>query len=108
MRTFKAPPETLERPAAELDQWVRACRGGAPSDASFTSVAPFAETILLGNIALRVPKKLHWMADEGRFADAREHLTKAGYRDLSRFDDDPYFAEMRAHPDYRELFERKR
>jgi predicted dehydrogenase len=72
MQMFKAPPETLERPAEELDQWVRACRGGAPSDASFTAVAPFAETILLGNIALRVPKKLHWKADEGHFVDAPE------------------------------------
>jgi hypothetical protein len=72
MQMFKAPPETLERPAEELDQWVRACRGGAPSDASFTAVAPFAETILLGNIALRVPKKLRWKADEGHFVDAPE------------------------------------
>ena len=72
MEMFKAPPQTLERPIEELDQWVRACRGGDPSDASFTAVAPFAETILLGNIALRVPKKLHWKADEGHFVDAPE------------------------------------
>lgn len=72
MEMFKPPPETLPRPAEELDQWVRACRGGAPSDASFTAVAPFAETILLGNIALRVPKKLRWSADEGHFVDAPE------------------------------------
>jgi len=72
MEMFKAPPETLPRPAEELDQWVRACRGGAPSDASFTAVAPFAETILLGNIALRVPKKLRWDVDKGHFVDAPE------------------------------------
>ncbi len=57
MEMFKPPPETLPRPAEELDQWVRACRGGAPSDASFTAVAPFAEAILLGNIALRVAEE---------------------------------------------------
>jgi predicted dehydrogenase len=72
MDMFKAPPERLERPVEELEQWIRACRCGPPSDASFTAVAPFAETILLGNVALRVPKKLHWKADEGRFADAPE------------------------------------
>jgi hypothetical protein len=72
MEMFKAPPQTLPRPAEELDQWVRACHGGEPSDASFTAVAPFAESILLGNIALRVPKKLHWNAEEGRFRDAPE------------------------------------
>jgi predicted dehydrogenase len=72
MQTFKAPPESLDRPAPELDQWVRACRGGPPSDASFTAAAPFAETILLGNIALRVPKKLRWDAQKGEFVDAPE------------------------------------
>ena len=82
MDMFKAPPETLPRPAEELDQWVRACRGEAPSDASFPNVEPFAETILLGNIALRVPKKLHWDAEKGRFADAPEAdgLTTREYR----------------------------
>jgi hypothetical protein len=35
-------------------------------------VAPFAETILLGNIALRVPKKLRWNAEGGHFVDAPE------------------------------------
>jgi predicted dehydrogenase len=72
MEMFKAPPQTLPRPDGELDQWIRACRGVAPSDASFTSVAPFAETILLGNIALRVPKKLRWNAEKGHFVDAPE------------------------------------
>jgi hypothetical protein len=72
MDLFKPPPETLPRPAEELDQWIRACHGESPSDASFTSVEPFAETILLGNIALRVPKKLRWNAEEGRFIDAPE------------------------------------
>jgi hypothetical protein len=72
MEMFKAPPPTLPRPEEELEQWIRACRGGAPSDASFTAVAPFAEAILLGNIALRVPKKLYWDADKGQFRDAPE------------------------------------
>ena len=72
MEMFRPPPQTLPRPAEELDQWVRVCRGGAPSDASFTAVSPFAEAMLLGNIALRIPKKLHWNADEGRFRDAPE------------------------------------
>ena len=82
MEMFKAPPETLPRPNGELDQWVRACRGGAPSDASFPNVEPFAETILLGNIALRVPKKLYWDAGKSEFVDAPEAdaLTTREYR----------------------------
>jgi predicted dehydrogenase len=83
MDMFKAPPQTLPRPAEELDQWVRACRGEAPSDASFTSVSPFAEAILIGNIALRVPGKLRWDAEAGRFVDspAADALTTRQYRE---------------------------
>lgn len=65
-REFQPPPQTLAQPVDELDQFVRACRGGAEPAASFEKAYPFAETILLGTIALRVNKKLHW--DAARFA----------------------------------------
>jgi len=72
MGSFAPPPERLPRPRPELDQWVGACRGEAESDASFTRVARVGETILLGNIALRVPRKLRWNAEAGRFAGDAE------------------------------------
>ena len=72
MQAFQPPPQTLPRPAEELEQWVRACRGTAPSDASFESVAAISETILLGTIAVRVEKKLRWDAANTRFVDAPE------------------------------------
>jgi hypothetical protein len=72
MERFSPPARTLARPLEELEQWVRACRGIAPSDASFTSVAAISETILIGTIALRVEKKLRWDAADGRFQDAPE------------------------------------
>lgn len=72
MQAFRPPPRTLPRPIGELDQWLRACRGLGASDASFEGVAAISETILLGNIALRVDKKLRWDAASGRFANAPE------------------------------------
>ncbi len=72
MDMFKPPPETLPRPLRELDQWARACRGVAPSDASFPNVAPVGEAVLLGNIALRIPRKLNWNAEAGNFVDDAE------------------------------------
>ncbi len=72
MERFSPPPRTLARPLDELSQWVRACRGVAPSDASFPSVSAISETILIGTIALRVPKKLRWDAASGRFVGAPE------------------------------------
>jgi predicted dehydrogenase len=72
MARFAPPPRTLPRPAEELEQWIRACRGGGPSDASFENVAAISETILLGTIAVRVDRKLRWDAARGRFLDAPE------------------------------------
>jgi len=83
MKQFRPPAPTLPRPAEELEQWIRACRGGPASDASFASVAPFAEAILLGTIALRVDGRLRWDAAAGRFdsAPANALMTRAAYRE---------------------------
>jgi predicted dehydrogenase len=83
MEAFKEPPETLPRPIDEFEQWIRACKGGQPSDAAFDKVAPFAEAICLGNVALRVPGKLTWNASRGEFADSAEangFLGRRAYR----------------------------
>jgi len=72
MDKFQPPPKTLPRPIGELEQWIRACRGVQPSDASFPNVAGISETILLGTIAARVDKKLRWDAANARFIDAPE------------------------------------
>ncbi len=83
MQGWERPTQTLRRPIPELDQWVRACRGTAPSDASFENVAGITETILLGTIALRVDKKLRWDATSARFVNAAEAdaLMMRRYRD---------------------------
>lgn len=72
------PPPTLPRPIEELDQFVRACRGGPASDASFEAAYPFAETILLGTIAVRVPGRLQWDTAAGRFPNSREASALTG------------------------------
>ncbi len=72
MRDFRPPPASLPRPASELDQFVRGCRGEAPSAACFEKAFPFAETILLGTIALRIDKKLHWDAAKMEFTNSAE------------------------------------
>ena len=72
MRDFKPPAQTLPRPSGELEQFIRACRGGEAPDASFEKAYPFAETILLGAIALRVNKKLRWDAAKAEFTNSKE------------------------------------
>lgn len=77
MSGFKPPAATLPRPVSELDQFVRACRGGQPADANFESAYPFAETILLGTIAVRIGKKLRWDAAKAEFDDAEANRLKS-------------------------------
>jgi predicted dehydrogenase len=72
MQSFTPPPKTLPRPIGELEQFVRACKGGLASDASFEKAYPFAETILLGTIAQRVEKKLGWDAAKFEFTNSPE------------------------------------
>ncbi len=72
MQAYQKPPERLPRPIGELEQWIRACRGGEPSDASFENVYPFAETICLGTIALRADRKLAWDEENMQFTNAPE------------------------------------
>jgi len=82
MQAFTKQPQTLPRPIEELDQWIRACKGGQPSEATFETVYPFAETVCLGNIALRVEKKLAWDTEKMQFTNAPEanQLLRREYR----------------------------
>jgi hypothetical protein len=55
------------------DEWVTAIKNGSKSKGSFEEVAPLAEAVVLGNIALRVPyKRLLWNAQEMKFTNSPE------------------------------------
>ena len=43
-------------------EWVDAIRGGKPALCAFDYAGPLAETVLLGNVAYKVGKKLEWDA----------------------------------------------
>jgi len=83
MQAFQRPPKTLPRPEPELDQWVRACRGDKPADARFQIIRPVNETLMLGSVALRVPKKLYWDAEKMRFSNSDE-ANKLVYRNYRK------------------------
>jgi len=60
MKEFKPPAKTLPRSAGNNEEWIKACKGGAPGGANFEFEGPITEAILLGNVALRSGKKLYW------------------------------------------------
>ena len=73
---FTMPPKTLPRvasgiedPALESDggpgpyvEWLNAIKTGTPALSNFAASGPFSETVLLGNLALRVGRRIEWDA----------------------------------------------
>ena len=61
-RDFKPPSPTIARSPGHRVEWVRACRDGKPDDAKagFAYSGPFTEALLVGNLALRLQKRVEW------------------------------------------------
>lgn len=67
---FQSLPETLPRwpdgvtdfDRAHHQEWIEACKGGTKTLSNFDYAGPMTEAILLGNVALRVGKKIEWDA----------------------------------------------
>lgn len=82
MQEIGKPPQLLERSPGHVLEWVMACVGEKPPDypkSNFGYAAPMSETILLGNIALRVGRRLEWDGPAMTFKncpEANEYLTK--------------------------------
>ncbi len=61
---YKAPEPTLPRNGKGDDgmktEWIAAIKGGPPAMSNFDYAGMLTETILLGNVAMRVGKKLEW------------------------------------------------
>ncbi len=54
------------------DEWVAAIKGGRPALSNFNYASQLTETILLGNVAMRVGKKIVWDGDRLRSPNCPE------------------------------------
>jgi hypothetical protein len=64
MKELTIPPKNFVLPRGGHEQdWVRACKGGAPAGADFAYSGPLTETCLLGNVAKRVDARIAWDAE---------------------------------------------
>jgi predicted dehydrogenase len=54
------PEKTLPRAKNYHGDFLAACRGGPPASSNFDYSGPFTEMVLLGNLALRLGKKIEW------------------------------------------------
>ena len=75
----KAIPQTIPRNTfkggtdeRQHQEWIAACKGGAPGYSNFDVAAYLTEIMLLGCVALRTGKKLEWDGPKMRARNARE------------------------------------
>ena len=90
MKAYGDPPKKLERSIGHYKEWAEACKGGKPAGSNFDWAGPLAETVLLGNVALRLHmreemtrRKLLWDAPNLRFtnSDAANKFLRREYRE---------------------------
>ncbi|MBW7905777.1 MAG: Gfo/Idh/MocA family oxidoreductase [Phycisphaerae bacterium] len=69
------PARLLERSPGHMEEWLLAIKGDQPLDfpkSNFAYAGPFSEKILLGNIALRVGRRLVWDGANMKFTNCPE------------------------------------
>ena len=57
---IEGSPQTLPQSPGHHKEWVVACKGGKPALSHFDYAGVLTETVLLGNVAIRVGKKIEW------------------------------------------------
>jgi predicted dehydrogenase len=80
---FTRPPKTLPRVEGHHADWLQACKGGTPACSNFVDYGVrLCELTLLGNVALRAGKRLHWDAANMKATNAPEadRFLKGTYR----------------------------
>lgn len=70
---FQQPAATLPRSPGHHQEWLAACKGGRPALSNFVDYASaLTETVLLGNVAIRVGRKFTWDTANLRATDCPE------------------------------------
>ncbi|MCX5645620.1 MAG: Gfo/Idh/MocA family oxidoreductase [Phycisphaerae bacterium] len=74
MKEYKRPAPTLPRSPGHHKEWIEACKAGKPQDAKagFWYSGPFTEALLVGNLALRLGKRVEWDAKTMRSPNCPE------------------------------------
>ena len=78
----KSVPESLPRSPGHHREWILACKGGKPAMSNFDYAGLLTETVLLGNVAIRIGKKIEWDGTNAKVTnvpDAEKYL-KREYR----------------------------
>ena len=69
-KDFTPPPQTLLRSPGIHDEWLQGILSNTQPMANFEYAAPFTESILLGNLALRCGERIEWDAENLRVTNS--------------------------------------
>ena len=74
MKAYKRPPKTLKRSIGHHKEWVKACKDNNPKGAlaGFEYSGPFTESLLVGNLAVRLGRRVVWDARKMKATNAPE------------------------------------
>jgi predicted dehydrogenase len=81
-RDAKLPEPTLPRSPGHHQEWIEACKGGAPTFSDFSYGGPLTEALLLGNIAMYTGEEIQWDGKglEVTNSEKAQHLVRREYR----------------------------
>jgi hypothetical protein len=79
---FKGPEPYLKLSPGHHQEWILACKTGSPTGSNFGYAGPLTEAVLLGNVAIRVNRKINYDGVQMRITDDAEAnaLLHPGYR----------------------------
>jgi predicted dehydrogenase len=80
---FQRPPQTIPESLGHHEEWLHACKTGAPTTCHFGYSGPLTEANHLGNVAYRAGTKIQWDAKNMRIpnAPAAERFLGREYRE---------------------------
>jgi hypothetical protein len=83
-KEFQLPEKTIARSPGHRQEWIAACKAKKPemAMAGFWYSGPFTEALLVGNLAVRLNKRVEWdsAAMKATNAPEAEALVKKSYR----------------------------
>jgi len=65
-KDFKPPEGTIPKSPGHYLEWLNACKGGPSAGTNFDYSGPLTETVLLGNLAIRVNQPIEWDSEKMR------------------------------------------
>jgi hypothetical protein len=71
-KDFERPEQFIPASIGHHNEWIHACKTGAPTTCNFEYAGWLTEANHLGNVAYRTGKKLEWDADKMKAANAPE------------------------------------